>query len=142
MMELYDGLINKYRGILRIKLIVLLLFGALSAFAGGFGLIFMNGLNMPLSYLTGSPFHTFFGPGLILFFVVGGTNLLGAITVLKNNKYATEWAAVAGFGLEIWIYTELYIIKQATWLQTLYFALGIIILILTIAMLRADKEHK
>lgn len=140
-MKIYEKLITRFNSITRIKLIAALLLVAVSAFAGGIGLAFFNGLNMPVENLGGI-FSSYFWPGMILFFVVGGTNLLGAIMVIKNNKFSPEWSAIAGFGLLIWIYTEIYIIKEVAWLQVLYFALGIVILILSGAKLRAEGRVK
>ena len=142
MFKFYETMVNKYYGILRIKLIIVLFFCTLSAFGGGLGLIFMDGLGMPKEWLTGSPFDSFFWPGMILFFIVGGTNLLAGIVNIKKHKFAPEWTAVAGFGLLIWIFTEIYMIKEISWMQTLYFVLGIILLIFSIAMLRAKQENK
>lgn len=107
---------------------VLLLTG-LSAVAGGYGLIFMDGLGMPLSSLSGSPFASYFWPGIILAFVVGGTNLLASVLLFKNHRLAPEAVGIAGFGMIIWIFTEMYIIFEGHLLHAFYFALGIVILL-------------
>lgn len=124
-----------FRGLL----ITVLFFNALSAVAGGVGLIFLNGLGMPLESLN-NVFPNFLIPGLILFLIVGGSNLAAAVSIIKNWKYAMEAAMVAGFGMQIWIYTELYIIQQPHWLQTMYFATGTLVLIL--AFLLYSRQNK
>lgn len=122
-------------------LIIVLIFNALSALAGGLGLIFLNGLGMPAEWVSvlGSSYVI---PGLILFFIVGGTNLLAAISIIKKWIYAMEAAMVAGFGMQIWIYTEIYLIKQASWLQTLYFGTGTLVLILAFLLFGRLKEKE
>lgn len=112
----------------------------LSCLAGGFGLVFQDGLGMPLSYLDSSPFKSFLWPGLILFFVVGGTQLFAAWQLFKKKNAALYAAAVAGFGLLLWIFIESYIVPDPHWLQLLYFALGLLILIF--AILGALKGEK
>ncbi|OQA03462.1 MAG: hypothetical protein BWY68_00736 [bacterium ADurb.Bin400] len=47
---------------------------------------------------------------------------------------------VAGFGMQIWIYTEIYIVLHSTWLQTLYFTTGTLILILAFMLYARTKE--
>ncbi len=113
----------------RIFLITVAIFNAVSALGGGIALIFADGLGMPKEWVD-SLLGAYLLPGLILFFIVGGTCLAAAILVAKKWRYAMESAMVAGFGMQIWIYCEIYITKMTTWLQTLYFATGTLILIL------------
>jgi hypothetical protein len=44
-------------------------------------------------------------------------------------------SAIAGFGMLIWIFVELAIIRRYSWLQAAYFALGVMELILVFALL-------
>lgn len=121
-------------------LITLLLFLGITAAAGGVQLIRTNGMGMPISSLQNTPFSSFVIPGLILLFIVGGTSLLAAFLHIKNHKYAIEASVTAGFGIQIWIFTELMMIPHASFLQAIYFSLGIIILILS--MLQLKKSNK
>jgi uncharacterized membrane protein len=52
-------------------LIVLLIFGALSSFAGAVMAIAFNGAGVPLEYLADSPFDSYLVPGLILAVLLG-----------------------------------------------------------------------
>lgn len=105
--------------------IFLLLMG-LSAVSGGYGLIFMEGLGMPASYVSGWPFYgSFIGPGLLLGVVVGGANLAASYLLLFKHKHSFETAITAGFGIMIFEFFELYITRQPHILQILYFFLGI-----------------
>lgn len=115
-------------------LVTLLMFGAVSAFGGAVLGIGFHGAGVPLELLAGTPFPSFVVPGLILGVVVGGTQLAAAVTVLIRSQWGLLMAAMAGFGMIIWIYTELAIIGYS-WLQSIYFGLGIIELILVLALL-------
>ena len=116
-------------------LVVVTIFNAVSALAGGIAILATNGLGMPLSMLAHGPFSTFTGPGLILVAVVGGTQTASAILLLLRKESAFLWTAVAGFGLTIWIFVETGIIAGMSWLQALYFATGVAQLILVLALL-------
>ncbi|NVN90115.1 MAG: hypothetical protein HXX11_05870 [Desulfuromonadales bacterium] len=116
-------------------LTVLLVFGALSAFVGSALAIAFNGAGIPQEYLATSPFTTYVVPGLILGLVVGGTQLAAAIALLTRQGSALLLSAVAGFGMLIWIFVELVMIKQYSWLQTAYFVLGGLELIFVLALL-------
>jgi hypothetical protein len=116
-------------------LIVLVLFGAVSSLAGAVLAIAANGGGVPVEYLTNSPFSSYFAPGLILGVVVGGTQLAAATALLARRRAALLLSAVAGFGMLIWIFVELAIIRQHSCLQTAYFILGGLELILVLALL-------
>lgn len=110
----------------------------LSAVAGGYGLVFLNGLGMPVANLRGV-FNSFFAPGLILAFIVGGTHIAASILLWLKSRFAVETTALAGFGLLIWVFTELYIIRAGHWLQVLYFSFAVATLIATMLVLRFRK---
>jgi hypothetical protein len=112
----------------------------LSAIAGGLGLILTNGLGMPLEWLAGSPFLTYLWPGIILLSVVGGTSLAASYAIWRRTRLAEEMSAVASFGLQLWIFVEIYIIKQVHWLHILYFVLGTVSLILLLCELQKRSE--
>lgn len=104
----------------------------LSAIAGGYGLITTNGLGMPVTLLKNSPFSSYFWPGVILLCIIGGSYTLASLTLLKHTRYMQEMQAVAGFGMLIWIFTELYTIRQPHMLQAIYFGFAILTLIFTL----------
>ena len=116
-------------------LIALLVFGALSSLAGSVLAIAANGAGIPLEYLNNSPFSSYLVPGLILGVVVGGTQLAAATALLAGRRSALLLSAVAGFGMLIWIFVELAIIRQYSWLQAAYFVVGGLELILVLAVL-------
>ena len=116
-------------------LLVFALFGALSAFTGAFIAIFLNGGGVPVAYLKNTPFTSYLVPGLILGVVVGGTQLAAAVALLTKQDTALLLSAFAGFGMLLWIFVELVMIQQYSWLQSAYFSLGGLELILVLVLL-------
>ncbi|MDQ4490642.1 hypothetical protein RBS60_10560 [Sinomonas sp. ASV486] len=110
-------------------------FNALSAVAGGVGMLLTDGLGMPRSFLDNSPFNSFLVPALILLIVIGGTQTLATVLLIGRRASALLWTAVAGFAMLIWILTETVMIQGFSWLQALYFATGGVELILVLALL-------
>ena len=117
------------------SLLVVTVFNALSAIAGGVAILTTGGIGMPEAFLENSLFPSFTWPGLILLIVVGGTQGLAAVLLILRRESALLWAAVAGFGMLIWIFAETGLIRGWSWLQMLYFATGTAQLVLVLAML-------
>jgi hypothetical protein len=120
--------------VLSTVLVVLLIFGAFSAFGGAVLAIIFNGAGVPLEHLAGTPFRSFLVPGLVLGVIVGGTHLVAMIGLLTQRRWALLMTTVAGFGMLIWIFIELAIVGYS-WLQSVYFGLGALELILVFALL-------
>ncbi len=115
-------------------LIVALSFGAVSAFGGAVLGVVANGAGVSLSYLDGTPFTSYLIPSLILGVLVGGTQGFAAIATQRQMDHSPIAAAVAGFGMIIWIFVELAIIGF-DWLQVVYLAVGAAELILVLVLL-------
>jgi len=111
-------------------LLIVLVFGALSAFGGGALGVLANGAGVPIDYLANSPFTSYVVPGLVLAVAVGGTQLAAAVTLFKKLPAGDILAVIAGFGMLIWIFVELAVISEYSWLQSVYFAVGIVELLL------------
>ena len=58
-----------------------------------------------------------------------------ALALLARHRIALMLSAVAGFGMLIWIFAELAIIRQYSRLQAAYFGLGAMELIFVLALL-------
>ncbi|SDZ42684.1 hypothetical protein [Herbiconiux ginsengi] len=116
-------------------LVGILALGAVSSFGGAVLAIFFDGGGVPHEYLEGSAFTSFLVPGLVLGVVVGGTQLAGAVTLLLRPRAGIVLSAVAGFGMIIWIFVEIAVIREYSWLQTAYLAVGIAELVLVLALL-------
>ncbi|MCU1633357.1 MAG: hypothetical protein JWM61_2009 [Micrococcaceae bacterium] len=115
-------------------LTALLIFNAVSAYSGAVLAIVFDGAGVPQELLEGTWFPTFLGPGLILGLVVGGTQATAAFALLTRRHWALLAAAVAGFAMLIWIFTQVAVIGYS-WLQSVYFGLGTLELILVLALL-------
>lgn len=116
-------------------LVALTVFGTLSALAGCVLAVAFNGAGVPLEDLAHSPFSSYLLPGLILGGIVGGTQLAATLALLWKRHPALILSAVAGFGMLIWIFVELAVIRQYSWLQAAFFTLGGLELCLVLALL-------
>jgi hypothetical protein len=118
-------------GVTRIALIVTEVVVALNAFGGGvYG---MSGAqNVPREWLEGSPFDDYFIPALILFVGVGGSMSAAAIAAASGGR---EWGVVLGLTAAVilldWIVVQVAITGYTSFLQPLFFAVGLLILALS-----------
>lgn len=121
--------------ILRILLIGLVAFLALTTIAGGIGLI-TGAIATPIEYLAGSPFSDFTIPGLSLSILVGGAATLATILLLRRHPFALFASVAAGVGIIIFEIVEVMVIGSppgiARNLQVFYFVLGVLILVLSV----------
>jgi hypothetical protein len=129
------GLERRVRTIAYRTLLAVSLFHALSAVGGGIGMVVADGLSMPKSMLADSPFSTFLVPGLILAVVVGGTQTVAAVRLFQRRQSALLWSAVAGFGMMIWIISEIGFIQTLMWAQLIYVVSGLLQLLLVFSLL-------
>jgi hypothetical protein len=98
---------------------------------------------MPVSMLERSPFRDFRIPGLILcvvlglgaFFVAAGLFSLPAwrwaerLNPFKSKHWSWMAAVTFGVALIIWIAVQVAMIGGGSWLQVLYFGVGLLILL-------------
>ncbi len=103
---------------------------ALNAFAGGYyGMA--GAKNIPVEWLKGSPFNSYFIPGLILFVVVGGSALVGTISVYRKFRIARNAALLCGLITLLWLLSQLAIIGYVSWMQPTTAIAAILIILLT-----------
>ena len=122
---------RKFSGVL----VALMIFDAVSSFGGAVLAIFFNGAGVPLELLAGTWFQSSFVVlGLILGVILGGTHTVAAFALITRRTWALLASAVAGFAMLIWTFTELAIIGYS-WLQSVYFGLGTLELILVLVLL-------
>jgi hypothetical protein len=96
-------------------------------------------MKMPLTMLSGTPFRDFLVPGIILFTVNGLGNLLSGVLSFRRHKLAGFAGITFGLGLMIWIFVQVSLIGGGSWLQYLYFGLGMAELLLGIGMREMKK---
>jgi len=124
--------------LIRIMLVVLEVFVALGAVAGGIGLL-TGAIPASLGGLQGSPFVDYTVPALSLMVIVGGSMLLAAATILSGREIGVLASAFAGLVMMIFEIVEVAVIDRtggselvfAVVLQTFYFALGLAIFVLS-----------
>lgn len=130
-------------------LLGLLLFQGVGAMGGGGALMLKPDgsiLHMPLSVLNESVFPNYLIPGIVLFFVLGvfpvftffllliqpDWSFLEALNIYTGRYVGWMFSLFIGIGLIIWMYVELVQIGYGSVVQTIYFLLGLLILIMTL----------
>ena len=88
-------------------------------------------LPLPVSLLAGSPFHSYFGPGAILFTVLGLGPLGAAFSAWRRLAAAPMMTVAVGGALLIWLVVEIAIVGYANDppLQPFYLGLGVVIML-------------
>ena len=109
---------------IRIALSAVAWFNLLSAILGMVGLI-GGGLGIPVEWIEGSVFTSYFWPGIILGVVVGGSQLLALVGQYARVRLAWALHAAAGLVMMIWIFIEIAIMLVWSPLHGIYFATGV-----------------
>lgn len=117
-------------------LAAILLLTAVASFISGIFMIVTGGMGMPLRWLEGTVFSSYLVPALILIAIIGGVSLIAGILLIWQKKLAIEISLASGFALLIWIYVEMYLIRESHFLQTIIFAEGVAILIACLILLK------
>jgi hypothetical protein len=103
-------------------------FIGLGALAGGIGFVTApdgSNMGMTVDSLLRGPFTDYLIPGLVLITMVGGTMFVAAAAILKRSRWAVELSVTAGAVLMVWIAVQVAIMGLVSWLQPLYFLLGV-----------------
>lgn len=105
---------------------------AIAALLGGGALVLDpsgGGLGLPVSALEHTPFPGFLIPGLLLTFVVGGSQLAAALAPLRGRGVGLVGTGIAGGILVGWILIQIVLLRQLHWLQGLCLGLGLVQLV-------------
>jgi len=125
----------------RITLIVVNLFAAVSAIVGAIGLL-VGFMNIPLTELAGTPFADFTVPALLLGIVVGGSALVAAVVALFGpRRFETLASAAAGCIMVGWMMVEVAMVGLDVWVQAAYFVVGLVMIGLA-GLLQWAKTHQ
>jgi len=109
----------------RIALLVIDAFVGLTALGGG--ITKATGIaRLPPALLEGTPFRSYLIPGLVLALVVGGSATVATIATLFDNDAGATTSIVAGVIMVGWIAGELRLLRQQSWLEAVYFAVGLV----------------
>ncbi len=130
-----------------VALIVLLVFLGITALGGGIAMVFGVGgeIMLPDEWLDGIPLiDNWLLPGLVLGIGFGVGSLLVAYGVVRRPTWEWlgwiegrtghhwSWAAALAIGAThiVWILLELVFMPEATWLQAVYGAVGVSLILL------------
>ena len=114
-------------------------FIALTAIAGGVLMLagsYQNGVlieaggrgQFPLEGLVNTPFTDYSIPALILAICVGGSSLIGAVTIFTGREIGVIVSLVAGLILAGYIVMEVVMLRQGmSWIEGTYLCLGLLI---------------
>lgn len=117
-------------------------FVAIGAIPAGLSMIIDpsgSGVGIPREILAGSPFQDFLFPGLFLFFVNGLFNVAGAVLSFRKHNSAGFAGMILGVLLMVWICIQVYFTGLISFLQPLFFAVGVIEIALSL-IIRKGKE--
>jgi len=122
---------------LRTALSVVAWFNLVSALVGAVGLIGFDGMGIPLQWLDGTPFTSYFWPGVILGLVVGGSQAFAVVALWRRHPLARGLSAPAGLVMMIWIFIEIALMLVWSPLHGIYFAAGCVQVVLAVLALGA-----
>lgn len=130
----------------RMTLLIVQAFVAVTALAGGLALVvgsidpaLASVLIPPGTYLEGSPFRSYLVPGLLLIVLVAGVHAVAFVAVLTDSRWKNMLSAAGGFACAIWIFVQMIYIPFS-FLQALYFVIGVVELALTMVVLGIVDE--
>jgi hypothetical protein len=120
---------------IRILLIVLNFFLALTAFGGGIQLLV--GFYVPPVEMLNGIFKDFTLPGLALGIIVGGSALFAALLSIRKNKFSALASVAAGLIIMFFEFVEMLVIGSpagpARFMQIMYFGMGTVIILSSMA---------
>jgi len=121
----------------RIGLQIVAWFSLVSALAGMAGLTVGGGMGIPLEWIEGTAFSSYLWPGVILGVVVGGVQALALAAQYGRFELAWGLHAAAGLVMIIWIFVEIALMLVWSPLHGIYFATGLVQVVLAVLALGA-----
>ncbi|HYP73887.1 MAG TPA: hypothetical protein VEP72_07310 [Microbacterium sp.] len=112
-------------------------FHLVSALIGAVGLTAFGGMGVPLRWLDGTPFTSYFWPGVILGVVVGGSQALVLFFLLGRYRLGGGASAAAGLIMMIWIFVEVGLMLVWSPLHGVFFVTGTVQVVLAVLALGA-----
>ena len=106
-------------------LLILLFLNGLGSVVGGIA-VMREMLPFPEVWLQGTPFRSYFLPGLILCVAVGGSHLAGAFVVFSRGAQARTASVFAGLVLTGWMIGEIKLIGLQAPIQAWFVGVGLL----------------
>ncbi len=110
---------------------ILFSFAALNAFGGGwYGMAGAEGV--PVEWLNGTPFTSYFIPSLILFVIVGGAFLAAAVSFFRHHALAVTFGYIVIAIVLVWLVVQILMIGYVSWMQpaTAIYSMLLVLLLL------------
>ena len=101
----------------------------IGAVAAGIGFILKpdgSNLGMPVELLGEAPFEDYLIPGIVLLTINGLGSILGCLLSFRCHPFAGKVTMILGVAMVIWISIQVYWMGLISWLQPVYFVVGII----------------
>ncbi len=122
---------------------LLQVFVAIGALPAGYAMITDPtgiSLGMTTNMLAGSHFQNFLVPGIFLFTVNGLFHLLAGILSIMKKKFTWLFGIALGFALMVWITVQVLSVNMSSFLQPLFFIIGIIEIILGLMIRKQELK--
>ena len=108
----------------RMAVVAIDLFEAVSAFVGAVGLV-VGFVNIPVTVLSGTPFTNFTVPALLLGVVVAGSALVAGIIAVVGPRQSDALASAAAGCITVgWMAIEIAMIGLGSWAQVVWLLVG------------------
>lgn len=119
---------------------LLLITGGAAVFGGGSMLIDPSGrpLGLSIDLLDGTPFISYFIPGLVLFLAVGILSLVTAVLTIFKNSYSARLTVLQGTILACWIGVQAFMLQMMDPIQVTVGGIGFTLFCL--GLFQADEE--
>jgi len=105
---------------------------AVSAVAGGIGLVARNAIGMPGDWLAATPFSSWLVPGVLLLLVVAVPMGVAAVAELRRSSLAPSLSLIAGVLQVLWIIAQWVVIGRFHWLQPTMLVVGAAVTVLAL----------
>ncbi|WP_017471458.1 hypothetical protein [Amphibacillus jilinensis] len=108
------------------RLVLLHFWVGIGALAGGTPAMLdpFNPMGMPADALVNGPFNSFLIPGLFLFLVIGGGNIVTGILIMRKWIFYSYTSVLMGVILCLWIIIQCYVLSDVVFLHLLFFVIG------------------
>lgn len=120
--------------VMRTLLLILLAFVTVSSLVSG-SLLFAYSdgslLWLSVSLLNGTPFESFFVPGIVLAIAVGGVHLLALVLITREHSLCYNWAMTAAVILTGWTFVQIVLVGSMFGLSYVYLILGFLMFFLS-----------